>query len=123
MNARRKLAEKLGKKVREAETLSAKIRALEKSSEPKVLREKAKASTEFNNLSTEIQTLRNEYDGAVSSVLSEAERYRELLNLDFRSILLDFVNIQIRTEVSRTMIQLAPFFQRYSQIDILFLFR
>ena len=39
------------------------------------------------------------YDKAAASVLSETERLRANMRLDFRAMLLDFVSIQVRTEL------------------------
>lgn len=82
----------------EVDRLRAQLTALASSAAPTAMRDRQACEAELPAATQAATEARTYYGKTVAHVLSEVERRRATMQSDFRSILLDFVSIQLRTE-------------------------
>lgn len=83
----------------EVERLTNLISSLNANPTPQGMKDRAQAETELVEAKKAASEARSEYDSAAAAVVAEVERHRGALLIDFRSMLLDFVTTQVRTEM------------------------
>lgn len=98
MGERQRASAALSEALSVVERLRAHITALQASPSPSAATEKGKAEAELTTAQTAVTEARAYYDKVAASVIAETERYRASLNRDFRSMLLDYVAAQQRTQ-------------------------
>jgi hypothetical protein len=98
LDERARASHALSEAAGEVDRLRALLTALSSSVAPTAMRDRQAAESELPAAAAAATAARAYYDKTVASVLTEVERKRTCMKTDFRSILLDFVSIQVRTE-------------------------
>lgn len=99
IDSRGKASAELAEAVAEVERLRALIVALAASPTPQAAASKAQAEVDLQMAQKASSDARSFYDKCAAGVIGEVERMRSSMRSDFRSMLLEFIATQVRTDL------------------------